>query len=319
MSSHSSVYRPLFHRKAVLGLGLFLVALGLWYLPAPAGLRPEAWRLFVVFFATILSIVTGLLPILVASIFALSVTVLTQLLTPEQAYDGFSQPFILLIVAAFLVSQAVVKSGLGKRIALHIIAKFGHSSLGLAYSNEASLRDAITHRRGTYWSRSRNALWVKGATSGATQQLLGVRLDCDRDCLRFQVTQDAPGFCHLKTHTCFGSERSIEAVVQRLGERIASTDAKSFTRKLVRDPEMLRAKLLEEAQELSEAESEDEITWEAADVLYFTLVKMVGHGVPLEAVYHELARRMNRVVRRKNKLEKNDANENSPSNRPENH
>ena len=56
-------------------------------------------------------------------------------------------------------------------------------ALGLAYSNEASLRHAIATRNGTYWSRSRNELWVKGKTSGATQQLLGIRLDCDSDCL----------------------------------------------------------------------------------------------------------------------------------------
>ena len=74
-------------------------------------------------------------------------------------------------------------------------------ALGLAYSNEESLRHAIATRHGTYWSRSRNELWVKGATSGATQQLLGIRLDCDSDCLRFTVTQDPPGFCHKNTHT----------------------------------------------------------------------------------------------------------------------
>jgi phosphoribosyl-ATP pyrophosphohydrolase/phosphoribosyl-AMP cyclohydrolase/histidinol dehydrogenase len=180
-------------------------------------------------------------------------------------------------------------------------------ALGLAYSNAESLSHAIKTRQGTYWSRSRNELWVKGATSGATQALLAVRMDCDRDCLRFTVTQDAPGFCHRKTHTCFGEERSIATVVQRLAERIADTDPKSFTRKLANDPQMLRTKLLEEAEELSEASQTDdlhEIAWEAADVLYFSLVAMLKNGVGLEKVHQELARRMNRVVRRKNKLEK---------------
>ena len=171
-------------------------------------------------------------------------------------------------------------------------------ALGLAYSNRESLLDAITHRRGTYWSRSRNGLWIKGATSGATQQLLGIRLDCDGDCLRFQVTQDPPGFCHKNTHTCFGAQRSIEAVIQRLTERIESADEKSFTRRLINDSEMLQKKMLEEARELATANSLDEIAWEAADVFYFSLVKMIGSGVKLEQVYYELARRMNRVVRR---------------------
>ena len=177
-------------------------------------------------------------------------------------------------------------------------------ALGLAYSNRESLLDALTHRRGTYWSRSRDSLWIKGASSGAVQKLIGIRMDCDRDCLRFQVTQDQPGFCHRNTYSCFGEERTIESVCQRLLERIESSDDKSFTKTLVKDPEMLRAKLLEEAQELSEADNTLDIAWEAADVLYFSLVKMLSQGVRLEQVHQELARRMNRVVRRKNKLAK---------------
>ena len=179
-------------------------------------------------------------------------------------------------------------------------------ALGLAYSNRESLLHAIAHRQGAYWSRSRGGLWVKGLTSGATQALHAIRFDCDADCLRFTVTQDPPGFCHRNTHTCFGEERSIATVVQRLKERIDSPDAKSFTRKLAADAEMLQKKLLEEAGELAEANQGDdryEVAWEAADVMYFSLVAMLNNGVGLEEVYAELARRMNRIVRRKNKLE----------------
>ncbi len=70
--------------------------------------------------------------------------------------------------------------------------------------------------------------------------------------------------------------------------------------------DILEAKLLEEAKELSDAcqqDDDDEIVWEAADVLYFSLVAMLKNGVTLDQVHQELARRMNRVVRRKNKLE----------------
>lgn len=174
-------------------------------------------------------------------------------------------------------------------------------ALGLAYSNEESLRHAIATRHGTYWSRSRNELWVKGATSGATQQLLGIRLDCDSDCLRFTVTQDPPGFCHKKTHTCFGAERSIATVLSRLAERIESSNEKSFTHRLATDSSLLEKKLLEEAKELSDASQEDdryEVAWETADVFYFSLVAMLKSGVGLDEVYAELARRINRVVRR---------------------
>ena len=186
-----------------------------------------------------------------------------------------------------------------------IVDPFG-IALGLAYSNEESLLHALENRCGTYWSRSRDGLWIKGETSGATQKLLGVRMDCDRDCLRFMVTQDPPGFCHRNTHTCFGEERTIQSVLQRLSERMSEADEKSFTHKLAQDAKMLETKLLEEAKELSDASQTDdkhEIAWEAADVLYFSLVAMLKNGVGLDKVYQELARRMNRVVRRKNKLE----------------
>ncbi len=179
-------------------------------------------------------------------------------------------------------------------------------ALGLAYSNRESLHYALEHRVGTYWSRSRDGLWIKGETSGATQRLLNVRMDCDRDCLRFMVTQDPPGFCHRDTHTCFGQERTIQSVMERLLCRMNESDEKSFTRKLANDATMLEAKLLEEAKELSDAcqqDDDDEIVWEAADVLYFSLVAMLKNGVTLDQVHQELARRMNRVVRRKNKLE----------------
>ncbi len=174
-------------------------------------------------------------------------------------------------------------------------------ALGLAYSNRESLGHAIATRKGTYWSRSRDELWVKGASSGATQQLLGIRIDCDSDCLRFTVTQDPPGFCHKKTYTCFGEERSIATVLQRLAERIVSSNERSFTRRLATDASLLEKKLLEEAKELSDASQEDdryEVAWETADVFYFSLVAMLKSGVGLDEVYAELARRMNRVIRR---------------------
>jgi len=176
-------------------------------------------------------------------------------------------------------------------------------ALGLAYSNEESLRAAIDKRVGAYWSRSRNELWIKGATSGATQALIDLRLDCDFDTLRFKVEQGPPGFCHEQTHTCFGYERNFAEVLARLSERVKGADAASFTHKLFNDPEMLRKKLLEEAGELSEANTRDEAAWEAADVLYFSLIAMMRNGAEMHDVFAELARRMNRVQRRKNKLE----------------
>ena len=111
-----------------------LLGASLWLVPAPAGLTAQAWHLFALFLGTILSILIRALPILPAAIAALALAVLTKTLEPAQAFSGFSQDFLLLIVAAFLVSRAVISCGLGKRIALHFIRRLGGSPLGLGYS-----------------------------------------------------------------------------------------------------------------------------------------------------------------------------------------
>ena len=115
---------------------LFVLAFGLtlWFTPVPEGLTLQAWHLFAVFISIIVAVIIEALPIFTASIIGLAVAVLTQTLTSTQAYSGFSQGFILLIIVAFLIARGVIKSGLGKRIAFLIIKRFGKSSLGLGYS-----------------------------------------------------------------------------------------------------------------------------------------------------------------------------------------
>ncbi len=106
----------------------------MWFVPPPEGLTVPAWRLFVIFASAIVSVVAGAFPILTASVLAVAAAVLTRLLSPAQAYAGFANGTILLIVLAFLVARAVVKSGLGTRIGYVIVSVFGRSTLGLAYS-----------------------------------------------------------------------------------------------------------------------------------------------------------------------------------------
>ena len=88
-------------------------------------------------------------------------------------------------------------------------------TLGLVWSTRESLERAVAERRGIYWSRSRAALWVKGETSGNTQELLRVELDCDRDALRFTVRQQGVGFCHLERSSCW-SEPFDLGVLERV-------------------------------------------------------------------------------------------------------
>jgi DASS family divalent anion:Na+ symporter len=112
----------------------FAIAIGIWFTPVPAGLTPPAWHLFAVFVAAIASVLMGSFPLLTAAMIAVGTIVLSGTITPAQAFSGFANMSVLLVVIAFLVAQAVVKSGLGQRISLFMVSRFGGSSLGLAYS-----------------------------------------------------------------------------------------------------------------------------------------------------------------------------------------
>ena len=106
----------------------------MWFVPPPDGLTLQAWRLFAVFAAAIASVVVNAFPILTASVLAVAAAVLSGLLPPAQAYAGFANGTILLIVLAFLVARAVVKCGLGTRVGYAVVSVFGRSTLGLSYS-----------------------------------------------------------------------------------------------------------------------------------------------------------------------------------------
>ncbi len=115
-------------------LAVIVIALAAWLLPPPEGLTVQAWRVFVVLAAAIVSVVVNAFPILTASVFAVAIAVLTGILSPAKAYAGFANPTILLIVLAFLVARSVVKCGLGTRLGHLTVSVFGRSTLGLSYS-----------------------------------------------------------------------------------------------------------------------------------------------------------------------------------------
>jgi len=173
-------------------------------------------------------------------------------------------------------------------------------ALGLTYSSAESLRHAVRTRRGVYHSRSRG-LWIKGESSGDTQQLLRVDLDCDRDALRFTVRQNGRGFCHVGTPTCWGPARGLQALEDRIAASSpasAGTTAGSYSARLLGDPALLHAKLVEEAGELAEASDKANVMHEAADLMYFVCVAMRRAGIRLFDVAAELDRRGLRVTRR---------------------
>lgn len=174
------------------------------------------------------------------------------------------------------------------------------TALGLAYSSAQSLREAVRSRRGVYHSRARG-LWIKGDSSGDTQQLRRVDADCDRDALRFVVRQSGRGFCHVGSRTCWGASGGLSAMQDRLFAPTPASDGAStgsYTARLLGDPKLLRDKLIEEAAELAEARGEKEVTHEAADLLFFACVAMRRGGIRLAEVCAELDRRSLRLIRR---------------------
>jgi len=112
----------------------FALATAIWFSPVPAGLTAQAWHLFAVFVSAIVSVLLGVFPLLTSTMLAAGAVVLTNTISASKAFAGFANASVLLVVIAFLVAQAVVKSGLGQRISLFMVSLFGRSSLGLAYS-----------------------------------------------------------------------------------------------------------------------------------------------------------------------------------------
>lgn len=169
-------------------------------------------------------------------------------------------------------------------------------ALGLAYTSEDSLLEALRTQAGVYQSRKRG-LWVKGATSGDTQELVRLALDCDNDTLKFTVKQKGR-FCHLEQFSCFGDSTGIAALEQTLKSRKESAPEGSYTARLFSDEKLLRAKIMEEAEELCDAKTPENVAFEAADLIYFALTRAVAAGVSLADIEANLDAKSLKVKRR---------------------
>jgi phosphoribosyl-ATP pyrophosphohydrolase/phosphoribosyl-AMP cyclohydrolase len=158
--------------------------------------------------------------------------------------------------------------------------------LTLAYMNAASL--ARTRETGELhlWSRSRGELWHKGATSGNTQAVRALRVDCDGDAVLALVEPAGPA-CHTGERTCFhrgeltpAAPHEVLAALERtLAARAAERPAGSYTVTLLDDRELAGAKVMEEAEEVARAalaESDERLDEEAADVVYHLLALLAG-------------------------------------------
>jgi phosphoribosyl-ATP pyrophosphohydrolase len=184
-------------------------------------------------------------------------------------------------------------------------------ALGLVYSDAESLGVAIREAAGVYKSRTRG-LWRKGASSGDSQTLLRIDVDCDRDALRFTVRLDKGGFCHRGSRSCFsrpgpdgpgGDDRGFSLLDRTVASRLAAVrsgeaPAGSYTARLFTEEGLLPAKLAEEAAELAEARGAERASEEAADLLYFTAVALARQGSSLGEAARVLDLRAMRLTRR---------------------
>jgi phosphoribosyl-ATP pyrophosphohydrolase/phosphoribosyl-AMP cyclohydrolase len=160
--------------------------------------------------------------------------------------------------------------------------------LTLAYANA----EAVARTRDTgelhLWSRSRDELWRKGATSGNVQRVRALRLDCDGDALLALVEPAGPA-CHTGERTCFHNgeldppapHEALPALERTLADRAVQRPAGSYTVELLDDPPRIGAKVQEEAEEVARAareEADERVDEEAADVLYHLTVLLHSRG-----------------------------------------
>jgi phosphoribosyl-ATP pyrophosphohydrolase/phosphoribosyl-AMP cyclohydrolase len=163
--------------------------------------------------------------------------------------------------------------------------------LTVAYMNAEALRRTRESGQMHFYSRSRRELWHKGASSGHTQALRSLRLDCDGDTLLALVEPAGPA-CHTGERTCFhrgeleptAPHEVLPALERTIAARAQERPQGSYTASLLGDPALAGAKVREEAEEVTRAvreESDQRVAEEAADVIYHLAVLLRGRGLGL--------------------------------------
>ena len=182
--------------------------------------------------------------------------------------------------------------------------------LMLGYMNQESLDKTLATKKVTFWSRSRNCLWTKGETSGNFLHLVDIKVDCDNDTLLVKARPDGPT-CHTGTDTCWGEENKDENLELRIkssnpllflselqdfiNQRHKEMPEGSYTTKLFKDGvKRIAQKVGEESLEaVIEActGTNEQLTYEASDMLYHLIVLLTAKGMRIEDLAEELHRR----------------------------
>jgi len=200
------------------------------------------------------------------------------------------------------VDAAKIKWGENGLIPAIVQDYYNGRVLMLAYVNHESL--AFMHEKGEtcFWSRSRNELWHKGATSGDIQIIKHMVLDCDNDTLLIEVEQLGGGACHTGDYTCFGDEAGVFNILERdfelIKDRAVNPKENSYTNYLLeKGIDKICKKIGEESAETIIAAKNGnpaELTAEIADLTYHLLVLMHECGISPQNIAEELINRSNR-------------------------
>lgn len=168
--------------------------------------------------------------------------------------------------------------------------------LMLAWADRDALAASLDTGRMTYFSRSRGVPWQKGETSGHTQRLVALAVDCDLDAVLAVVDQHGPA-CHEGTGTCWTKGEAppvatwLGAIDRLAADRAAQPEGR-YTDRLLADPTFVAAKIEEEAAEVAAVlrgePNEDPLAHEAADLLYHVVVAVRGADSSLASVLREL-------------------------------
>ena len=184
--------------------------------------------------------------------------------------------------------------------------------LMLAYMNKEAVELTLSTNFAHYYSRSKQRIWKKGESSGHTQEIVDIFMDCDNDTLLLKVIQEGVA-CHTGRETCFFTNVKSEEIISEvkvdttasygvidtlyhtIQERKTADPKTSWTAKLLQGEEnSLLKKIVEEAGEFTFAikdNDEEEIIYEAADITYHVLVAMASKNISPDRVKQELARR----------------------------
>lgn len=165
--------------------------------------------------------------------------------------------------------------------------------LSLFYANKEAVEKTLSDNYVWRYSRKLGRIIKKGETSKNYQKVISVKLDCDSDTLLVKVKPEGPA-CHSGEYSCFDEDKPIlNELVAVLADRKKNPKKGSYTSSIISDRDKIVAKLREETKEVIDAEKDDEIVWEAADLLFFMLVYLENRNIKFTQVLQELKNRRN--------------------------